>query len=268
MIAVGMGKIDGATVVHRSGWKYGFDTTIRALAAKALASGKILCGVAVVENALHQICLLEVLRPEEIDPREQEILKRARALMPRIPFAKLHLLIVEEMGKNISGAGMDTHVIGRGVKLQPGEAPTISLIYVRDLTPETAGNATGVGLANLIHERLYRQIDLQKTHINLRTSMNLPLANVPIHLPSDREALDLAWGYLGSPDPGEQQVVWIRNTQNLGRMAISERLAGEAAGLKGWRLAPESFVAQFDSEGNLASLAALASRPPYLAFHR
>jgi hypothetical protein len=253
MLAVGMGKAEGARECHRWGWKFGFERAIRAISGKVLATGKILGGVAVVENELHQIVAVRAARAEAIVALEEEALAMARPLVPRIPFPKFHLLVVNEMGKNISGTGMDTKVIGRGVELPPGEAPEIGLIYVRDLTPESAGNALGIGLADVMHERLYRKIDLQKMYANARTSMNPPMPRLPIYCPSDREALDFALGALGSPAPQEQRVVWVQNTLNLDRLAISELLAPEAATLKGWRLLPGSYTPEFDASGDLSS---------------
>ena len=162
MIAVGMGKAEGALECHHWSWKFGFETVIRAMSAKVLASGKILAGVAVVENEFHQVAALRAADAAGIAAMEEACLETARQWVARIPFPKLDLLIVEELGKNISGTGLDTKIVGRGVELQPGEAPQIRLIYVRDLTPESAGNALGVGLADAIHERLYRKIDLAK----------------------------------------------------------------------------------------------------------
>ncbi len=253
MMAIGMGKIDGARECHRLSCKYGFEKVIRAVSSKVLASGKILCGLAVVENELHQICAVRAARPEGIVRQEEETLAIARPLVPRIPFSRFHLLIVDELGKNISGCGMDTKVIGRGVELQPGQAPEICLIYVRDLTAESAGNAAGIGLADVMHERLYRKIDLQKMYVNVLTALNPPMARLPVYLPSDREAIQFALGALGSPDPGEQRIVWIRNTLNLDSLAASETLAREGTELSGWRLASESNLPEFDPEGNLAS---------------
>jgi len=253
MMAVGMGKEDGARETHRWGWKYGFERVIRAMSAVALASGKILCGVAVVENELHQICAVRAAEPQGIATLEEESLKMARPLVPRIPFSAFHLLVVDEMGKNISGTCLDTKVIGRGVKLQPGEAPEIGLIYVRDLTLESEGNAVGIGFADVIHERLYQKVDFDKTYLNARVSLNPPAARLPIHLPSDREALDLALGHLGTPEPEKQRIVWIRNTLELNRLAVSAGLAREAAELTTWRLVPQSCQLQFDSAGNTTS---------------
>jgi hypothetical protein len=251
MLAVGMGNTDGAHECHHWSWKFGYEKTIRAVSRKVLASGKIVAGVAVVENEFHQIAALRAASAADFVATEEACLEMARPLVARIPFPKLDLVIVDELGKNISGTGMDTKVVGRGVELPPGAAPEIRLIYVRDLTPESHGNALGVGLADAIHERLYRKIDLQKMYGNARTSMNPPMPRLPIFWPSDQEALDWLLGALGSPEPAEQRVAWIRNTLNLNRIAISERLAREAATLPGWRLLPEACAPGFDSAGNL-----------------
>ena len=251
MIAVGMGKAQGALECHHWSWKFGFEKVIRAMSAKVLASGKILAGVAVVENEFHQVAALRAAGPAGIAAMEEACLENARQWVARIPFPKLDLLIVEELGKNISGTGLDTKIVGRGVELQPGEAPQIRLIYVRDVTPESAGNALGVGLADAIHERLYRKIDLAKMYANARTSMNPPMPRIPIFWPSDQQALAWLLGALGSPEPHEQRVAWIRNTLNLQRIAISEVLARDAAALPGWQLLPEPFTLGFDDKGDL-----------------
>jgi hypothetical protein len=254
MMTIGMGKLEGATEGHRQSWRYGFETTIRAVSGKVLASGKMLFGVAVVENELHQIAVVRAVLPEDLVEQEESTFQLARTLVPRIPFPAFHLLVVEEMGKNLSGTGMDTKVIGRGVELPPGEAPTISMIYVRDLTHESGGNAVGMGFADVIHERLYHKIDFEKTYLNTRTALNPAAGRLPIHLPSDREAFDLTLGHLGSPEPAEQRIVWIRNTLSLDRIAISTPLAREAAALPRWRLLEGSHSADFDPAGDLKSL--------------
>jgi lactate racemase-like protein len=256
MMAVGMGKIEAAAEFHRHACRAGYEPVVRAMAGRALASAKILCGVAVVENEFHEMAAVRAALPETLVAREEEALALSKTLVPRLPFPRIQMLIVDELGKNISGSGMDTKVIGRGVALAPDEAPKIQLIYARGLTPESGGNALGVGLADLIHERLYRAIDLKKMYLNAVTSMNPMMVRLPIHLPSDREALHYAIGILGSPRSEEQRIVWIRNTLAMNRIRVTSALAAEARAAKsgalaGWQGAPEQLAARLDTEGNL-----------------
>jgi len=254
MITIGMGKLEGASEGHRRSWRYGFETTIRSVSAKVLGTGKILFGLAAVENELHQIAAVRAALPEGLVEQEETTLKLARTLVPRIPFAEFQMLVVDEMGKNISGTGMDTKVIGRGVELPPGEAPAIGMIYVRDLTAESGGNAVGMGSADVIHDRLFRKIDFQKTYLNALTALSPRGGRLPIHLPSDRQAFDLTLGHLGSPEPAEQRIVWIRNTLSLGKIAVSASLAGEAKALRSWALLEGTHSAEFDAAGNTPSI--------------
>ncbi len=253
MMAVGMGKRDGARETHRWSRKFGPERVIRAISSVTLAKGKILCGLAVVENEMHQIAALDAALPEGIVAMEEVMLPVARKLVPRIPFSKFQLLVVNEMGKNVSGTGMDTKVLGRGVRSAQGEAPEIDLVYVRDLTEGSAGNAAGIGLADVMHERLYRKIDLQTTYVNIQTSLNPSMGRMPMFLASDRSALNFALATLGSPGLGEQRIIWIQNTLALNRIAVSATLARATAELPGWRLVPQDYSLQFDSEGNFTS---------------
>jgi hypothetical protein len=253
MLAVGAGKEQGARQMHRAGRKFGFEKVIRSMSGVTLRSGKILCGLGVVENEFHQIAQLRAAPPEGVASTDEALQAEAKRLVPRLPFEDLHLLVVDEMGKNISGTGMDTKVIGRGANFPYIERSEILLIYVRDLTEKSGGNALGVGLADVIHDRLFRKIDFAKTYVNVRTSLNPPMAQAPMHLGSDREALDFALGALGSPDPNEQRIIWIRNTLDLNRVAISAKLAKKAPELAGWRLSEEELTAEFDEGGDLDS---------------
>jgi len=253
MIAVGLGKRGGAAETHRWSRRYGNERVIRAIAGVTLSTGKILCGLAVAENEMHQIAIVRAALPEGIVALEEATLPVARSLVSRLPFSKCHLLVVDEMGKNISGTGMDTKVVGRGARPLPADAPEIDLIYVRDLTLESDGNSIGVGLADLIHERFYRKIDLTKMYMNTRTSLNPMMARVPMHLASDREALDYIVAILGSPDPAEQRVIWIQNTLELNRVAVSASFAQEADAIGNWRLREEEFSLHFDGRGDLVS---------------
>jgi hypothetical protein len=253
MMAIGLGKREGATEGHKQIWKYGFEPTIRAVSAKILESGKVLFGVAIVENEMHAVADVRAALAEGIVAAEESAIVLARASMPRLPFRRLDLLIEDEMGKNISGAGMDTKVVGRARSMASGEGTAISLIYARDLTPESGGNAVGMGHADIIHDRFYRKIDFQKTYLNAITALNPEGGHLPIHMPSDRAALDLALGHLGSPEPAAQRCVWIRNTLSLNRIAISPLLRNEIDSPQHWRLAENPFSAEFDAAGDLCS---------------
>jgi hypothetical protein len=253
MMAIGLGKREGATEGHKQFVKYGFEPTIRAVSASILASGKVLFGVAIVENEMHAVADVRAALPEGMVAAEESALALARALMPRLPFRRLDLLIEDEMGKNISGAGMDTKVVGRARGMAPGEGPAISVIFARDLTRESGGNAVGVGNADIIHERFYRKIDLQKTYVNAITALNPVGGRLPMHMPSDRAALDFALAHLGSPEPDAQRCVWIRNTLSLNRIAISPLLRDETDSPQHWRLADNPFDAEFDAAGDLRS---------------
>ena len=253
MIAVGLGKREGAAVTHRWSRRYGNEHVIRSIAGVTLATGKILCGLAVAENEMHQIALVRAALPDGIIAMEEAALPIARNLVPRLPLTKCQLLVVDEMGKNISGTGMDTKVVGRGARPVPVDSPEIGLIYVRDLTVESDGNSIGVGMADAIHERFYRKIDLSKMYMNSRTSLNPMMARVPMYMSSDREALDYMLATLGTPDVAEQRILWIRNTLELNRVAVSSAFAQEAGAPAGWQMLPEEFTARFDDASNVAS---------------
>lgn len=254
MMAVGMGKEDGARETHRWGWKYGFERVIRSMAEVTLSTGKVVCGLGVIENEFHEICKVVAAHPENIVGTEEEALQIARRLVPRLPFAKLDVLIVDELGKNISGTGMDMKVIGRPVELRSDDAPHIHMLYVRDLSEASGGNAVGMGLADLVHERLYRKIDFRKTYLNSAVALNPGPSSLPMHLPSDREALSLLFGHLGWPGREEQAVVWIRNTLSLNRLLVSYALAQAAANFAGWRVSPGVIEPQFDSSGDMTAV--------------
>jgi hypothetical protein len=253
MLAIGLGKFEGATAGHQQLWKYGFELMVREKAAKILASGKVLLGLAVLENEMHETVAVRVALPDGFGALDESALVLARAMLPRVPFQNLHLLIVDEIGKDISGAGMDLKVVGRCPGVPLGEAPDYSMIFVRDLTEESGGNAVGMGFADAIHEHLFRKIDFQKTYLNATVSLSPWGGRLPMHLPSDRQALDLTLGHLGSPEPASQRIAWIRNTLSINRIAVSSCLKGQVDSPANWKLAEGPFSLEFDTAGNLRS---------------
>jgi hypothetical protein len=229
MMAIGLGKRRGATTCHLATSRFGYEHVIRTVARVTLSSVPILCGIAVIENQVHQIAKLVILTPQTIETNEAELLKEARSLMPMLPFAEIDLLIVDRIGKNISGVGMDPNVIGRSVhgysssliekKQQP---PIISRIFVRDLTPETHGNAIGIGLADFTTDRLVHSIDKQATCINALTALTPQTVKIPIHFQTDREAIASSLSSLALPDLSRARVVRIADTQTLEELEVSE----------------------------------------------
>ena len=251
MTAIGLGKVQGARACHLYCRQYGYEEAIRAVGGFSLASGKILCGLGVIENEEHEICAVRAARPKQMVEVEEQALVEARRMLPRLPFPKIDLLVVDQFGKNISGTGFDTKVIGRGVPLQAGEAPQIQLIYVRDITKESEGNAIGIGMADLMHERIGKKIDIDKTYINTQAALNPPMGFLPMHFPSDGEALRFLMGVLGDPAPSEAKVVWIKNTLLLAEILASEAALAQLQTSGAYEREPAASTPTLDSEGNL-----------------
>lgn len=255
MAAIGLGKRDGASEGHRQFWKYGFEPTVRAVAGRILESGKIICGLGVTENEMHETAGLHPALPADIPAVDEGVLLEARAMLPRVPFQNLHVLLIDQIGKNISGAGMDVKVVGRCPGMPADEAPKYSTIYLRDLTEESGGNAVGMGFADVMHDRLFRKVDFDKTYINAIVSLTPWGGRMPIHLGSDQAALDLMLGHLGTPEPARQRIAWIRNTLMINQIAVTESIKDQMDVPGNWKLAGGPFPAEFDAAGDL--------RPPF-----
>jgi hypothetical protein len=229
MITIGLGKQKGAEITH---WhkSEGYHRLIPAAARLILEKAPVMLGLAVVENARHEIAIVKALEPEEIEDEERRLLRRAKELLARIPFREIDVLIVEEMGKNVSGVGMDTNVTGRF--WLPGEsdpeAPQVGRLVVLDLTEETHGNAIGLGLADFTTRRLVEKIDYDSTYVNCLTQGSSETGKIPPFLPNDRDAVATAIRTCGPIDPARAKVVWITNTQELETLWISESLMEEA----------------------------------------
>ena len=236
MMVVGMGKHDGAANFHRTAVHRGYEETLRMLGRVVLREAPILFGIGLVEHQYHDTARIEAVRPEDIEAREAELFAEAAALLPKLPFDDADLLVVDQIGKNISGPGMDPNVIGRhahhySTLLQNAleVTPFIRRIYVRGLTPETHGNAIGVGLADAVHVRLTGAMDAESTFVNVRTSLTLHNAKMPMHFSNDRAALAGLLDSLALPDPAQARVMRIRNTLDLAQLELSEAFAAEVA---------------------------------------
>ena len=225
--AIGLGKLDGAREFHGHLFRLGLGGSIRSATAKILETGKILGGLAIVENAYHETAHLIGVRTENLFQDEKEILKVAKNLMGRLPFAEIDVLLVDEMGKNMSGTGMDTNIVGRCIYgFQPGTAwaagmPAIWRIVVNDISPESEGNAVGMGLADFITERFLSNINYRFTTLNALTGRAPMAAKTPMVYPSSHTAL-LAAISTAPQKPGGPVLAYIRDTLSLAEMFVSE----------------------------------------------
>ena len=224
MLTIGMGKIAGATALH----SYGMDTFIDLLpkACKEIISKKnILFGVGLVENAADETAIAEIVHVENIFSREIELQKIAKNYMPRLLFDEIDVLVIDQIGKNISGAGMDPNITGRnsgGVKWDV--KPDVKKIVVLGLTPETHGNATGIGMADVITYQVYKDLDISKTYANVITSTYLDGAAIPLIMNNSEEAIKLAAKTVNRVKVQDLKIVRIKNTLELINIEVSENM--------------------------------------------
>jgi hypothetical protein len=258
MSVIGLGKRTGAAAMHVAANWLGHERVIRNIASVMFQSAPILGGLAILENQFHETAKLALVPPENIAAREEELLLESRALFPTLPFEEIDLLIIDHIGKNISGAGMDPNVIGRGVhgysSALPRDqrpAPFVRRIFVRDLTPETHGNAIGIGFADFTTTRLVQSIDLKSTYINSLTSMTPQGAKIPIYFETDRDVLRHALTSLAIPDVKAAKVVRIQNTLSIVDLQFSESYLAEGIAPKNSQNPSEPEPMNFDSAGNL-----------------
>ncbi len=258
MCVIGLGKRTGAAAMHNTASRLGYERVIRSMAGVVLRAAPVLGGLAILENQFHNTARLVVLPREEMETAEDALLAEARAMMPLLPFEEIDLLIVDRMGKNISGAGMDPNVIGRSVQGYSASlgregrgAPFIRRIFVRDLTPETHGNAVGIGLADVTTTRLVRAMDARVTSINALTALTPQCAKIPIYFDTDREAIDLTLASLALFEPLATRIVRIPDTLSLVEMDASEPLWVEVNPDAGLMTMNEPREMQFDAQGNL-----------------
>jgi hypothetical protein len=226
-----------------------------------LAHAPLLGGIAILENAFHETARVVGVPRAEMAESEESLLAEARGLMPLLPLEEIDLLIVDWIGKNISGAGLDPNVTNRWVQGYVGDlmredrpAPFIRRIFVRDLTPESHGNAIGIGLADVTTTRLVRAMDLRATSINALTALSPQTAKIPIAFDTDREAITRILDSLALDDPARQaRVARIESTLSLAEMEVSEALWAEARSRPALTAIGEPQEMVFDGEGNLPS---------------
>jgi hypothetical protein len=254
MMAIGLGKFAGAQRYHTYAYRLGLEHVIRSVGRQVLGSGKILGGLAILEDAYHNTGKLDAVPVEVMEQREEENLALVKSWMARIPM-DLDLVVLDEIGKNISGAGMDTKVVNRGVNGEynpwPGE-PKFNRLFVRDLSELTYNSAVGLGMADIVTERLVKRTDWKPTIINCLTANTPAAIRIPVHFATDRECLERILPTVGKLDLGEVTVGWIRNTMELSRIALSENLRAQVEANPSLEI-EATIDMEFDGTGNLLS---------------
>ena len=254
MMAIGLGKQRGANMYHRAFFQYGFEHVIRTVSSLMLDTGRVVFGLGLVENAHEHTAKVAAMRPNELIRRERELLVEAKSLMGRLPFDTLDLLVIDWMGKNISGTGMDTNIIGRMMQnFEPEpEKPAILRIFVRDLTEESSGNATGVGLADFTTNRLVEKVDRHATYMNGITGLGPQKSKIPFYYDTDKEAIEVALNTIGLTPPEEAKVARVESTLTLATLDISEAFIEDAKLRSDLEIVGEVKSFEFDASGNLA----------------
>ena len=255
MMAIGMAKPRGALMVHRLTIKHGFPAVLAEVGSILLKKLPIFFGMGIIENQYDETAFIDLLKPEEIMEKEKVLLKKAKGLIPFLPFNEIDILIVDEMGKDISGAGMDTNVIGRNLFIggTKSNKPRITRIFVRDITEESHGNATGIGMADYTTKRLVDKIDYASTRINVVTGMSPENGRVPIFFETDREALSIAHYNSGVFGPQDLRILWIKNTLEIKYLYASEAFLNQARSNPRLEILSVPLNLPFDQDGNLIS---------------
>jgi len=255
MAVVGLGRVAGAEVMHQLAVRVSYVQAITAIAGVLFQKLPILGGVAILEDKTNTLRRLEAVPAGAVFEREPELLTEARQHHASLPFDQLDVLLVDEIGKDISGAGFDTKVIGRIMNIYEKECerPRITRIVLRGLSAKTGGNAIGLGLSDYVHRRVVDRMDADMTALNCITAVAPEKARVPIVLPSDRRALEAAFRSIGLWDMASVRMAWIINTSDLTRLAVSPALVAEAHA-NGLSVSPGRFALPFDEKGELPGL--------------
>ena len=257
MMLIGLGKHEGAKIYHRAIADYSFMEIITAVAASVIAKCRVVGGLAIVENAYDETALIEAVPPARFLEREKELLKLAIQWLPRLPFPVADLLIIDQIGKNISGTGLDTNVVGRKYSDHAAtdrDTVRCKRIFVRGLTEETHGNATGIGISEFTNQRTADAIDRKITAINCITGLHPTAAMIPIAYETDREAISQALHTCGLVEPPNAKVIQIKDTLHLADVLVSEKYLDDLSGRNDLERLSEPEEMAFDADGNLRAV--------------
>jgi len=256
IMTIGLGKHKGAQYYHQAAVEYGLDRVIYTVGQKVLKEANILCGLGIVENGHDETAILRGLLPEQFDHGERDLLCKSKELFAALPFDDIDILIIDQIGKNISGTGMDTNVVGRlmSIYCPDPELPRIKRIVVSDLTPETEGNALCIGAADFCNGRIIDKLDRNAMYTNAITGLCPEKARLPISFPSDKEVLRAALKTIGFIASEQAKVVHIRSTLHLGIMEISTAYAKEVEQNHDISIIDGPNEIKFDNQGNFVSI--------------
>jgi len=255
IMAIGLGKQKGADLYHNAIVRKGHYPVLTSVARVILDKCPIAFGVAAVENQRDETEIIRAIPAADIEKTEPQLLKKAKRMLPQIPLNPIDLLIVDWMGKEISGTGMDQNVIGRTVISyhRPDKKIDILRIFVRDLTAESQGNATAVGNADFTTKRLVDKIDARATYMNAVTSSCPEAVRIPLYFNTDREVIDTALNTIGLVEPQNARVVHIRDTLHLEEMYVSQAMLAEVEKSKSLSIVGAARPLKFGRDGNLVS---------------
>ena len=256
MMAIGMGKDKGAAYYHKAAVEHTFPKIIRDAARIVLQQTPVVCALAIVENGYGETARITALKPDNIESSEEKLLSLSKKMTAHLPFNDIDLLIVDEMGKDISGVGIDPNITGRNRDLVGvfDHPVRIKRLFVRDLTDQSKGNAIGIGLADLTTKRLVDKIDYAATYKNCITGISLEKGAVPMHFEHDRQAIEVALDSIGLISPRMSKIVRIKNTLRLDILLVSEAFMDELNHRSDIDILSELEPIEFDSHKNLLAL--------------
>ena len=258
MMMIGLGKHKGAAWYHRLLLENTYDPVVRAVGRTLRARAKIAFGLGIVENGFDETALIEAALPADFEPVEEKLLVKAKTWLARLPFHEADLLIIDEIGKEISGSGMDTNVVGRKRAFKsapPANQPTMRFIFIRGLSAHTHGTAAGIGFADFTTTRCVQSMNYKATAINCTTCGYPEGANLPVHYDTDREVLDTALAIIGTRAPEQARIMRIRNTLMLHEVEASEPCLQELPKMTDFQALTAPADLAFDAQGNLPPLA-------------
>jgi len=252
MLTVGLGKGQGAALYHRAAVQHTFGI-LQDAARRILETRSVLFGLAILEDGYKDVSRISAVRPENWFETERTLLEQARFMMPCIPFDPIDILIVDEIGKDISGIGMDSNVTGRhrDIVADFSTAPHVKRIFVKDLSPESDGNGNGIGLADVTTQRLVDALDLEKTYTNALTAISPEKAAIPMYFETDRDCIEACLNTIGMVKPEAARIIRIKNTATLETLLVSRALEGDLVSNPDLQILRPWEPIAFDDSGNL-----------------